>query len=148
MSTYIVVSNVELITCGWRKFGSLNIEQPRLSSRRVAETGVTIHCRKRRPYTQHRTLFPPFSMFQALQHLSGMPRARSLRSSTLAQNAASSSFSNDTMTPASRPISPTFSEMSQSTNISQINFGAAGPEKIITRADLKTSLSAYDNVSG
>ena len=87
------------------------------------------------------------SMFQAYQKLTGMPRARSLRSYTLAHTAAASSSANDPITPASRPLSPTFSETSQTTNISQMHFGSSGPEKIITRGDLKTSLTAYDNVS-
>jgi hypothetical protein len=42
------------------------------------------------------------------------------------------------------PPSPTFSE---STHASGMNFGADGPEKIITRANLKASLQAYEEVS-
>lgn len=43
------------------------------------------------------------------------------------------------------PPSPTFSE---ATNASAINFGAnIGPSKIITRANLKASLQAYEDVS-
>ena len=41
------------------------------------------------------------------------------------------------------PPSPTFSD---ATNASAMNFGSDGPEKIITRADLKASLLAYDDV--
>lgn len=41
------------------------------------------------------------------------------------------------------PPSPTFSD---TTNVSAFNFGADGPEKIITRANLKASLQAYDEV--
>ena len=64
-----------------------------------------------------------------------MPRPRSLRTLTLNQNATA-------VTPG--PPSPTLSEATQA---SQMNFGTAGPEKIITRGDLKTSLQAYENVS-
>jgi hypothetical protein len=42
------------------------------------------------------------------------------------------------------PPSPTFSD---STHVSAMNFGADGPEKIITRANLKASLQAYEDVS-
>ena len=42
------------------------------------------------------------------------------------------------------PPSPTFSD---STHVSAMNFGADGPEKIITRANLKSSLQAYEEVS-
>ncbi|KAG5654469.1 hypothetical protein H0H81_001968 [Sphagnurus paluster] len=41
------------------------------------------------------------------------------------------------------PPSPTFSE---TTNVSAMNFGPNGPEKIITRANLKASLQAYDDL--
>ncbi|KAF8232456.1 hypothetical protein L208DRAFT_1397441 [Tricholoma matsutake] len=41
------------------------------------------------------------------------------------------------------PPSPTFSE---STHASVMNFGAGGPEKIITRANLKASLQAYEEL--
>lgn len=41
------------------------------------------------------------------------------------------------------PPSPTFSD---TTNVSGMNFGANGPEKIITRANLKASLQAYEDV--
>lgn len=41
------------------------------------------------------------------------------------------------------PPSPTFSD---STHASAINFGVNGPEKIITRANLKASLQAYEDV--
>ncbi|THH11538.1 hypothetical protein EW145_g595 [Phellinidium pouzarii] len=44
---------------------------------------------------------------------------------------------------ASGPPSPTLSEATQA---SQMNFGAEGPEKVITRADLKSSLQAYENL--
>jgi hypothetical protein len=42
------------------------------------------------------------------------------------------------------PPSPTFSD---STNASALHFGADGPVKIITRANLKASLQAYEEVS-
>jgi hypothetical protein len=42
------------------------------------------------------------------------------------------------------PPSPTFSD---ATHASAMNFGANGPEKIITRANLKASLQAYEDVS-
>ncbi|KZP24677.1 hypothetical protein FIBSPDRAFT_735433 [Athelia psychrophila] len=41
------------------------------------------------------------------------------------------------------PPSPTFSE---ATNVSGMNFGDSGPEKIITRANLKASLHAYEEL--
>jgi len=41
------------------------------------------------------------------------------------------------------PPSPTFSDV---THASAINFGPNGPDKIITRANLKASVNAYDNV--
>ncbi|KIJ70313.1 hypothetical protein HYDPIDRAFT_78105 [Hydnomerulius pinastri MD-312] len=41
------------------------------------------------------------------------------------------------------PPSPTFSD---ATHASAMNFGADGPEKIITRANLKVSLQAYDEL--
>lgn len=42
-----------------------------------------------------------------------------------------------------RPPSPTFSD---ATNASQLNLGIHGPEKVITRADLKASMHAYETV--
>ncbi|KIO13018.1 hypothetical protein M404DRAFT_123557 [Pisolithus tinctorius Marx 270] len=42
-----------------------------------------------------------------------------------------------------RSPSPTFTEV---TRASDMNFGADGPEKIITRSNLKTSLQAYDEL--
>ncbi|KAJ3867861.1 hypothetical protein EV359DRAFT_33565 [Lentinula novae-zelandiae] len=45
--------------------------------------------------------------------------------------------------PGPRSPSPTFSE---TTNVSGMNFGADGPSKIITRADLKASLQAYEQL--
>ena len=65
-----------------------------------------------------------------------MPRPRSLRSLALAPNAR--------RTGSPGPPSPTFSD---STHVSVMNFGANGPEKIITRSNLKASLQAYDEVS-
>ncbi|KAJ7507536.1 hypothetical protein B0H11DRAFT_1967564 [Mycena galericulata] len=44
---------------------------------------------------------------------------------------------------ARRSPSPTFSDV---TNASAMNFGANGPEKIITRANLKASIQAYDDL--
>ena len=61
-------------------------------------------------------------------------RARSLRS--LAINPKR------TMSPG--PPSPTFSE---TTNASAMHFGPNGPDKIITRGDLKASVHAYEDVS-
>jgi hypothetical protein len=61
-----------------------------------------------------------------------MPRKnRSLRSITLSPKRSSSPG----------PPSPTFSE---TTHASAIDFGVNGPEKIITRANLKLSLQSYD----
>ncbi|KAH7887948.1 hypothetical protein F5I97DRAFT_1805427 [Phlebopus sp. FC_14] len=45
--------------------------------------------------------------------------------------------------PSAGPPSPTFSD---ATHASAMNFGADGPEKIITRANLKASLQAYDDL--
>ncbi|KAF5393598.1 hypothetical protein D9757_000218 [Collybiopsis confluens] len=45
--------------------------------------------------------------------------------------------------PGPRSPSPTFSE---TTNVSAMNFGATGPSKIITRADLRASLQAYERL--
>ncbi|OJA15280.1 hypothetical protein AZE42_00946 [Rhizopogon vesiculosus] len=61
-----------------------------------------------------------------------MPRkSRSLRNLTISPRRTSSPG----------PPSPTFSD---ATHASAMNFGADGPEKIITRADLKGSLQSYD----
>ncbi|KDQ64821.1 hypothetical protein JAAARDRAFT_52752 [Jaapia argillacea MUCL 33604] len=65
-----------------------------------------------------------------------MPRARSLRSLAVSTNAG-----RHTVPPG--PPSPTFSE---ATNASAMNFGAEGPERIITRANLKASIQAYENL--
>ena len=65
-----------------------------------------------------------------------MPRARSLRSFAITHR-------RNTSPGPPRSPSPTFSE---TTNASAMNFGPDGPEKIITRADLKASLQAYDDV--
>ncbi|THH33764.1 hypothetical protein EUX98_g388 [Antrodiella citrinella] len=62
-----------------------------------------------------------------------MPPARSLRSLTISGN----------RTKSPGPPSPTFSE---TTNASAMNFGPDGPEKIITRANLKASLQAYEEL--
>ena len=64
-----------------------------------------------------------------------MPPPKSLRSLMLNQNVTGVS---------NGPPSPTLSEATQA---SQMNFGANGPEKIITRADLKSSLQAHEDVS-
>lgn len=45
---------------------------------------------------------------------------------------------------SSGPPSPTFSE---ATNVSTMHFGANRPSKVITRANLKASLQAYEDVS-
>ncbi|KAK7060314.1 hypothetical protein VNI00_001079 [Paramarasmius palmivorus] len=45
--------------------------------------------------------------------------------------------------PDARSPSPTFSD---TTNVSGMNFGVNGPSKIITRADLKASLQAYEHL--
>ncbi|KAF9221900.1 hypothetical protein BS17DRAFT_756525 [Gyrodon lividus] len=63
-----------------------------------------------------------------------MPRkSRSLRNLALSPKRSSSPG----------PPSPTFSD---ATHASAMNFGADGPEKIITRANLKVSLQAYDEL--
>ncbi|KAH8106243.1 hypothetical protein BXZ70DRAFT_1004511 [Cristinia sonorae] len=62
-----------------------------------------------------------------------MPTARSLRSLTISGN----------RTKSPGPPSPTFSE---ATNASAMNFGPGGPEKIITRANLKASVQAYEDL--
>lgn len=62
-----------------------------------------------------------------------MPRVRSLRSQALSPQRESSP----------RATSPTFSE---TTNASVLNFGPDGPQKIITRAHLKVSLQAYEDL--
>lgn len=64
-----------------------------------------------------------------------MPRARSLRTQALSPRRD--------VSPRRSP-SPTFTE---TTNASVLDFGPDGPEKIITRANLKSSLQAYDDVS-
>lgn len=66
-----------------------------------------------------------------------MPNPRPLRSLSVSSN-----VSKHTNT-AHSPPSPTFSD---ATNASAMNFGSDGPEKIITRTDLKASLQAYDDV--
>ncbi|KAI0699410.1 hypothetical protein BC835DRAFT_567539 [Cytidiella melzeri] len=63
-----------------------------------------------------------------------MPSARSLRSLAISPKRRHSSPG---------PPSPTFSE---ATNASAMNFGPDGPDKIITRADLKASLQAYEDL--
>ncbi|KAI0092815.1 hypothetical protein BDY19DRAFT_990496 [Irpex rosettiformis] len=65
-----------------------------------------------------------------------MPSARSLRSLAI-----SPPKRRQTQSPG--PPSPTFSE---ATNASAMNFGPDGPDKIITRADLKASLQAYEDL--
>ena len=62
-----------------------------------------------------------------------MPRVRSLRTQALSPKRD--------MSPG--PPSPTFTE---TTNASVLNFGPDGPEKIITRANLKASLQSYEEV--
>ncbi|TCD71340.1 hypothetical protein EIP91_011111 [Steccherinum ochraceum] len=62
-----------------------------------------------------------------------MPPARSLRSLAISGN----------RTKSPGPPSPTFSE---ATNASAMNFGPGGPEKIITRANLKASLQGYEDL--
>ena len=66
-----------------------------------------------------------------------MPNPRSLRTLSVSSNV------NKHTNPSHGPPSPTFSD---ATNVSAMNFGTDGPEKIITRADLKASLQAYDDV--
>lgn len=63
-----------------------------------------------------------------------MPRVRSLRTQALSPKRD--------ISPG--PPSPTFTE---TTNASVLDFGPGGPEKIITRANLKASLQSYDDVS-
>ncbi|TRM68357.1 hypothetical protein BD626DRAFT_481470 [Schizophyllum amplum] len=62
-------------------------------------------------------------------------RPRSLRALAFGSSRRDSSPS------AVRSPSPTFSD---ATHASAMNFGANGPEKVITRSDLKTSLDAYE----
>ncbi|PSR73673.1 hypothetical protein PHLCEN_2v10592 [Hermanssonia centrifuga] len=62
-----------------------------------------------------------------------MPRARSLRSLAISSKRPTSPG----------PPSPTFSE---TTNASAMNFGPNGPDKIITRGDLKASLQSYEDL--
>lgn len=66
-----------------------------------------------------------------------MPNPRSLRTLSVSSNV------NKHTNTGHGPPSPTFSD---ATNASAMNFGSNGPEKIITRADLKASLQAYDDV--
>ncbi|TFY83853.1 hypothetical protein EWM64_g179 [Hericium alpestre] len=66
-----------------------------------------------------------------------MPRPRSLRSLAINTSHAKRSGS------PGGPPSPTFSDV---TNASAMNFGENGPAKIITRADLKASMQAYDTM--
>ncbi|KAG6812646.1 hypothetical protein H0H92_001596 [Tricholoma furcatifolium] len=61
-------------------------------------------------------------------------RPRSLRALT---------FGGRRKTSSPEPPSPTFTDV---TNVSVTNFGPNGPEKIITRANLKASLQAYENL--
>ncbi|KAF8974594.1 hypothetical protein BDZ97DRAFT_37086 [Flammula alnicola] len=61
-------------------------------------------------------------------------RARSLRTLT---------FGSGKRNASPGPPSPTFSD---ATHASAMNFGANGPEKIITRANLKASLQAYEDL--
>lgn len=63
-------------------------------------------------------------------------RPRSLRTLT---------FGSSRRIASPEPPSPTFTD---ATSISAMNFGPNGPEKIITRANLKASLQAYEDVSG
>ncbi|KII95788.1 hypothetical protein PLICRDRAFT_96537 [Plicaturopsis crispa FD-325 SS-3] len=65
-----------------------------------------------------------------------MPRPRSLRSLAI-------SPTNPRRNASPGPPSPTFSE---ATHASAMNFGANGPEKIITRANLKASMQAYEDL--
>lgn len=62
-----------------------------------------------------------------------MPRVRSLRTQALSPKRDISSG----------PPSPTFTE---TTNASVLNFGPNGPEKVVTRANLKASLQSYEEV--
>ncbi|KZT12949.1 uncharacterized protein LAESUDRAFT_740202 [Laetiporus sulphureus 93-53] len=62
-----------------------------------------------------------------------MTRTRSLRSQAVSPKLDTSS----------RPSSPTFSE---TTNASVLDFGPDGPHKIITRAHLKMSMQAYEDL--
>ena len=68
--------------------------------------------------------------------INAMPNPRS-------RTVSVSSSVNKRTHPGHGPPSPTFSD---ATNASAMNFGSDGPEKIITRADLKASLQAYDDV--
>ncbi|KAF9646973.1 hypothetical protein BDM02DRAFT_3156368 [Thelephora ganbajun] len=66
-----------------------------------------------------------------------MHNPRSLRSLSISSSVTKHN------NPGHGPPSPTFSD---ATNASTINFGSNGPEKVITRADLKASLQAYDDL--
>ena len=79
----------------------------------------------------------PSSLHPLTTLLSNMApsRPRSLRTLTFG-------FSKRQLSPG--PPSPTFSDV---TNASAMNFGANGPSKIITRANLKASIQAYEDVS-
>ncbi|KAF9782285.1 hypothetical protein BJ322DRAFT_1111156 [Thelephora terrestris] len=66
-----------------------------------------------------------------------MPNPRSLRTLSISSNV------NKQQNLGHGPPSPTFSD---ATNASAINFGSNGPEKVITRADLKAGLQAYDEL--
>lgn len=75
-----------------------------------------------------------------------MPRARSLRSVAISPTRRPTSPPSQITGPGigmHRPPSPTFSD---ATNASQLNLGIHGPEKIITRADLKAGMHAYETV--
>ena len=75
--------------------------------------------------------------------VNAMPRARSLRTlSITTQSTSNARMASPTL---DGPPSPT---MSDATNASQLNFGLSGPEKIITRTDLRNSLQAFETVSG
>lgn len=79
-----------------------------------------------------KTILSPLTPISTLR--CRMPRKpRSLRNLALSPKRSS----------PTRSPSPTFSD---ATRASAINFGADGPEKIITRTNLKMSLQAYDEV--
>jgi len=74
--------------------------------------------------------------------LSEMAPSRS-RTDSLRNSAYSSKRHSSPGPHNARSPSPTFSE---TTHASHMNFGIDGPSKIITRADLKASVQAYERV--
>ncbi|KLO15651.1 hypothetical protein SCHPADRAFT_849174 [Schizopora paradoxa] len=70
-----------------------------------------------------------------------MPGPRSLRSISISRGGGKGP--GPMSTTSTRPTSPALTE---TTNASQMNFGFEGPDRIITRADLKNSALAFENL--